>query len=159
MTKIAVGDMSLPPVATLVPHAAPMLLIERIVSADIDTMTAEVHITEDSMFFEIGHGVPTYVGIEYIAQTTAAYSGWRSQQTAPGSAPKIGLLLGTRKITITRDWFAAQSTLEIRVKNIFEDKEMGVFYGEILDLGIVIVSARINVCQPENPPKSTNEET
>ncbi|MDP2698555.1 hypothetical protein [Thalassospira sp.] len=140
-----------PPVASLVLHAAPMLLIDRVIAADEDSMQTEIYITKNSLFFIPRHGVPGYVGIEYIAQTVAAYSGWRAQQAEPGSKPKIGFLLGSRKMTMTRDWFAADTRLEVHVKNIFEDGEMGVFDGEIRDGNDVVVSARINVYQPEDP--------
>ncbi|MFH1806786.1 MAG: 3-hydroxylacyl-ACP dehydratase [Pseudomonadota bacterium] len=144
-----------PPVASLVLHAAPMLLIDRVIAADEDSMQIEIFITQNSLFFIPCHGVPGYVGIEYIAQTVAAYSGWRAQQAAPGSKPKIGFLLGSRKMTMARDWFPADTRLEVHVKNIFEDGEMGVFDGEIRDGNDVIVSARINVYQPEHPSGSS----
>ena len=54
-----------------------------------------VCIGEDSMFFEPPHGVPGYVGLEYIAQTIAAHGGLRAR--AVGEPVRIGFLLGTRR--------------------------------------------------------------
>ncbi len=141
-----------PPVATLVPHAAPMLLIDRILNANDDSMTAEVTIQPDSMFCDANDGVPGYVGIEYIAQTVSAYSGWRAQKasaSASDAKPKIGYLLGTRKMTLAVDAFKPGDRLEITVKNVFEDGEMGVFDGTVRCHQQVIVSARVNVYQPD----------
>lgn len=70
---------ALPPISELVMHAKPMLLIDRAMSADETSLTAEVDITANSMFCVPNKGVPSYVGIEYIAQTVAAYSGWRAK--------------------------------------------------------------------------------
>ncbi|MAL29123.1 MAG: 3-hydroxydecanoyl-ACP dehydratase [Thalassospira sp.] len=153
-----------PPVETLVPHAAPMLLIDRVLNADAESLTAEVRITKNSLFFPPTHGVPAYVGIEYIAQSVAAYSGWRAQSAAPGTAPKIGYLLGTRKMTMACDGFADGDALSIHVQNIFEDGEMGVFDGEVRKGDEILVSARINVYQPDDAatPSETptsNQET
>tara|TARA_R110001583_G_scaffold195458_1_gene373856 strand:- start:28915 stop:29379 length:465 start_codon:yes stop_codon:yes gene_type:complete len=147
---VASSNPVFPPVATLVPHAAPMLLIDRILSANDDGMTAEVTIGLDSLFYHHETGVPGYVGIEYIAQTVSAYSGWRARKTSPenGEKPKIGYLLGTRKMTITSDGFQLGDRLEIAILNIFEDGEMAVFDGTVCCNQQVIVSARVNVYQP-----------
>lgn len=150
-----------PPIETLVPHAAPMLLIDRVLAADAESLTAEVRITKNSLFFTSAHGVPAYVGIEYIAQSVAAYSGWRAQSAAPGTAPKIGYLLGTRKMTMACDGFADGDVLVIHVKNIFEDGEMGVFDGEVRKGDETLVTARINVYQPDDTAETptSNQET
>lgn len=148
-----------PPVDTLVPHAAPMLLIDRVLNADAESLTAEVRITKNSLFFTPANGVPAYVGIEYIAQTVAAYSGWRAQSDAPGTAPKIGYLLGTRKMTMACDGFADGDVLVIHVQNIFEDGEMGVFDGEVRKGDETLVSARINVYQPDDTASVSSSET
>ncbi|OKH88373.1 hypothetical protein LF95_17320 [Thalassospira sp. TSL5-1] len=142
----------------LVPHARPMLLIDRILAADDTSLKAAVHIDENSMFYDAANGVPSYVGIEYIAQTVSAYSGWRAWQASKtgNSEPRIGYLLGTRKMTLQDDFFKPGDHLTIDVENIFEDGEMGVFDGTVCRDGQIIVSARINVYQPkaEDTPTS-----
>ena len=156
----------MPPVDELVLHAAPMLLIDEVCSADPDRLHARVRIHKNSMFFEDGIGVPAYVGIEYIAQAVAAYSGWRGKQADPATPPRIGYLLGTRKMTLACDGFAAGSCLDVFVKNIFEDDQMGVFEGEVRTGETVLVKAQINVFQPASAPDqpedtmtTTNQET
>ncbi|PKR57740.1 3-hydroxydecanoyl-ACP dehydratase [Thalassospira lohafexi] len=149
MTKASHTQITtMPAIAELVLHAAPMLLIDRVCDAGPDHLRAEITIQQTSMFFEKDHGVPAYVGIEYIAQAVAAYGGWRAKSADPAAAPRIGYLLGTRKMTMTRDWFEPGTRLNIYVENVFEDGEMGVFKGEIRDGNDVIVAAQINVFQP-----------
>lgn len=140
----------LPPVSELVMHAKPMLLIDRVIGADETSMTAEVDITAKSMFHVSGKGIPSYVGIEYIAQTVAAYSGWRAKKADPDARPRVGYLLGARKVVLSRDWLPVGPTLSVHVRNIFEDEEMGVFDGEIRLGEEVLVAARINVYQPKD---------
>ncbi|PKR53135.1 ApeP family dehydratase [Thalassospira marina] len=152
------SDTAFPPVETLVPHARPMLLIDRIIAADDLSMQADVTIHAQSLFCSDEYGVPAYVGIEYIAQTVSAYSGWRALQASKtgNSQPRIGYLLGTRKMTMAKSGFKPGDHLIISVENIFEDGEMGVFEGTVRRNQEVIVSARVNVYQPEiqNTPKS-----
>ena len=156
---------ALPPISELVMHAKPMLLIDRAMSADETSMIAEVDITANSMFCIPNKGVPSYVGIEYIAQTVAAYSGWRAKNTDPDSTPRVGYLLGSRKVTLSRNWFPIGRTLSAHISNIFEDGEMGVFDGEIRLGEEILVAARINVYQPKDnetsltSPSDNNQET
>lgn len=155
----------LPPIKELVIHGSPMLLIDRAVSANETTMTAELDITANSMFCVPGKGVPSYVGIEYIAQTVAAYSGWRARQATQDTQPRIGYLLGSRKVTMLRDFFPIGSRLTVHITNVFEDGEMGVFDGEVRLGEEILVDARINVYQPKEnetastPPVGNNQET
>jgi len=154
---------ALPPISDLVMHAKPMLLIDRAVTATETSMTAEVDITANSMFCIPYKGVPGYVGIEYIAQTVAAYSGWRARKTNPDATPRVGYLLGSRKVTLSRNWFPVGRTLSVHISNIFEDGEMGVFDGEIRLGEEILVAARINVYQPKETsltsPSDNNQET
>ena len=156
---------ALPPINELVMHAKPMLLIDRAVIATETSMTAEVDISVNNMFCVPNKGVPGYVGIEYIAQTVAAYSGWRARKATPDAIPRVGYLLGSRKVTLSREWFPVGSTLSVHVSNVFEDGEMGVFDGEIRLGEEILVVARINVYQPKNSetsltsPSDNNQET
>jgi predicted hotdog family 3-hydroxylacyl-ACP dehydratase len=156
---------ALPPISNLVMHAKPMLLIDRAITANETSMTVEVDISGNSMFCVPDKGVPGYVGIEYIAQTVAAYSGWRAKKANPDAIPRVGYLLGSRKVTLSREWFPLHHTLSVYVSNVFEDGEMGVFDGEIRLGEEILVAARINVYQPKDnetsltSPSDNNQET
>lgn len=62
--------------ATLLPHRDPMILLSTAVDYGDDFATAVVHISEASPFFdaELG-GVPSWVGMEYMAQTIGIWAG------------------------------------------------------------------------------------
>jgi predicted hotdog family 3-hydroxylacyl-ACP dehydratase len=117
----------------LVPHAHPMILIDEIIDSDDGNFTATVRITEDCRFFEPSRGVPTYVGIEYIAQTVSALVGLRAKQS--GGNVQHGYLLGTRKFSSTRPYFVLGSELSVRIVDEFESGELGRYAGEITEGG------------------------
>ena len=78
------------PVARLLPHASPMIMIDRVVSVSEDYFEAEVVVRPDSLFCD-GTAVNAWVGIEYMAQAVAAYAG--AEAIAAGRPVKIGFLL------------------------------------------------------------------
>lgn len=63
-------------IADFIPHRAPMILIDKIISHQPDVLETEVLITPQSAYFdEHRQAVPNYVGIEYMAQSIAALAG------------------------------------------------------------------------------------
>ena len=63
------------PVPSLLPHGGAMVLIGEPAAYGDGWAEAAVRIGEDSLFYKAGHGVPSWVGVEYMAQTTALYLG------------------------------------------------------------------------------------
>ena len=110
---------------------AKMALLDDIVSVDHDslTLTATVTIGLETMFCE-GDGVPSYVGIEYMAQSIAAFS----NIPKPGATPKkvsFGLLLGSRKYVCHHPKFLVGSTVYITVEQLYYDNSIASFSGAI----------------------------
>ncbi len=83
-------------VEELLPHSRSMVLIDDAIEAGADWVLAGVRIGEDSPFYdpELG-GVPSWVGIEYMAQTVALFSGIQTKRAA--REIKVGLLVGVRR--------------------------------------------------------------
>ena len=134
-------------VADLVPHSGQMSLLTDILDYGEDWLQAEVEITAESTFAD-AQGVPAWIGLEYMAQSIAAYSGL--QERREGGVPKIGLLLGTRKYRCSVDRFPLGSRLAIRVEpELVGDTGLNVFNCE-LESGEITASATINVFQPED---------
>lgn len=137
-------DVTTIPVGDLLPHEAPMVLLDRVQSFDGLTLVAEVTIRPDSMFCtEIG--VPAWIGIEYMAQAVAAHAGIEGLQC--GKAPAIGYLLGTRSYRSEVDTFAIGTRLTVHVEVLFVEHSLGAFACRI-DTDRTIASATINVYQP-----------
>lgn len=125
-----------------------MLLIDRLVEASDSHAIGEVLVSEDSSFYRHGRGVPAYVGLEYMAQTVAAFDGARRVET--GEPPAIGFLLGTRRYKAERNYFEAGELLSVRAKMVFSENGMASFDCAISVKGEPRVSAMLNVYRPED---------
>jgi predicted hotdog family 3-hydroxylacyl-ACP dehydratase len=126
-----------------------MVLIDDAIDAGDDWALAGVRIAEDSPFYtpSLG-GVPSWVGIEYMAQAVALFSGIQARQAGRGI--KIGLLVGTRRYQVEADRFVLGSYLTIRVAREWDDGQMAVFDCQVAD-GRSLAAARINVYLPDDP--------
>ncbi len=134
----------------IVPHRPPMVLIDAVETFDASgrRLVARVSIDEDKPFFSNG-AVPNWVAIEYMAQTAAALAGCWDRTTRPGSPPRPGLLLGTRRLTLGLDAFEAGRTYFVTAVNEFNDDEAASFSCSISDdAGAVVASAVLNAYRP-----------
>ena len=62
------------PIDELVPHSGTMSLLDKVVEYGEDWLTAEVTISPETLFLT-NDAVPAWVGVEYMAQTIAAFAG------------------------------------------------------------------------------------
>lgn len=120
-------------VAAVLPHAHPMILIDTVTPLSPAATRSSVRVGEDSPFFEAPHGVPAYVGLEYIAQTVAAHGGLRAR--AAGEPVQIGFLLGTRRYDCATAYFPLGACLAIDVQSVYESSTLAKFNGVISDAG------------------------
>lgn len=141
------------PTRDLLPHAPPMVLIDSLIGYDDTGCRAQVTITPESRFFVDGHGVPSYVGLEYMAQTCGLHVGRRAREN--GQKVRIGYLLGTRDFHVDTGWFANGAILQIDVVQILEDDPMAVFDCRISCGGQQVATARLNVYQPPEKDGAT----
>ena len=126
-------------------HAPPMILIDGVDAYSETEVASVVEITADSPFIEKG-AVPAYVGIEYMAQSIAAYSGIKAQNA--GLDVKIGYLVSTRSMTLFCPSFAIGDRLNVKVELVYDETPMAVFDGAIHRKEELVAKARLNVYQP-----------
>ncbi len=70
---------NIPDVASLLPHEAPMILIDKLINVTELTVHCQVKIDSAGLFFDKdNHGVPAWLGIEFMAQTIAAWYGYQA---------------------------------------------------------------------------------
>lgn len=112
--------MDLPHIRTLLPHSGPMVLLDRVLAIEDESLCAEVLIRDNSLFCVNG-AVGAWVGLEYMAQAIGAYAGYRSQQR--GEPVRIGYLLGTRSYDSKQPCFTVGSCLKIHVKRVWQGED------------------------------------
>ena len=152
MTLAPGGDF--PPIEEVVPHRPPMLLIDRICAHGDDVTVSTVTIRPDSPFVATSTdgrpGVPAVVGIEYMAQTVAAYAGLSARKEK--RAPRIGFLLGCRELSLATDAFAVGEVLTVEVRRVFGENDLGSFSCRIAGTdGRTLASGSLTVYQGPLP--------
>jgi predicted hotdog family 3-hydroxylacyl-ACP dehydratase len=136
------------PVAQLLPHAAPMLLLDEAIAYGDDAIQTGVTVRPESIFFRAGRGIPAHVALEWMAQTCGAYIGVVAlQQQQP---VRIGYLLGTRDFQCGRAWFSLGEHLHVHARLLFRDDEMGVFDCRVAESAtdFDLARAQLTVYQP-----------
>lgn len=141
-TRVAVSY----PISAIVPHSGKMSLLDRAIDGEAEGLSCEVTIQEGGLFYAHG-GVDGWVGIEYMAQTVAAWAGWRARLR--GEEPRIGFLLGSRRYTCLRPRFALGDILRVDVHRQFQaDNGLGQFDCQIQIHGDTVASASLTVFEP-----------
>lgn len=142
--------MGFPAIEELLPHAPPMVLLDRVLEVVGESLVAELEIRPLSPFCRDGE-VAAWVGIEYMAQAVAAWSGWQARQR--GEAVRVGFLLGTRRYDALVGAFAVGSRLRIEVEREFQaDNGLARFAARICRDGSLLARASISVYQPPVGP-------
>lgn len=134
--------------AELVPHAGAMCLLDTVDAYGQDWIDTSVTIRPDSRFGD-AHGVPAWVGLEFMAQTIAAWSG--IEQVQAGVRPGIGLLVGTRHCAFEVDHFAHGWTLRLRAALLLRDEhDLAVFACSLQHDGAVLAQAQVKAYRPQD---------
>jgi len=129
-----------------VPHRGAMNLLDSVAHADELTVEALVRVPAQGPF-NTDAGVPAWVGIEYMAQAVAAWSGARFR--AGGGSPKIGYLLGSRRYEAAVPVFEAGARLRVLAQcELTAENGLGMFDCRIEHDGRVVASGRLSVFQP-----------
>lgn len=138
------------PLAELLPHAAPMILL-----SDYEEPTAEdsvlafVDVGKASPFYEqsLG-GVPACVALEYMAQTMALLVGLSRRRK--GLKPQLGFVLGSRKLETRLPFFCDGERYRISATCTYEDESFGSFDCVIADRdGKEVARGTLTAFQPE----------
>ena len=140
--------MSYPPIASLVPHTAPMLLLDRLGEATATTARCEVRVGATlALFLREDGALPGWVGIELMAQTVAAWSGYQGFLRQEG--PQIGLLLGARNYQCHRARLPAGSLLTIDCEQLLQDGALASLQCDLRCEGELVAEARLSTIQPD----------
>ncbi len=131
-----------PPLAALIPHRPPMLLLDAIERFEPGLIECSVTPRAGGPFVE-GDRVPALVSVEYFAQAAAAYFGVVHRHS---EVMHMGVLLGARELTLEVDSFPLDATMIARVREVWTDGQVAQFDCELRGVGGArLASASINV--------------
>lgn len=130
-------------------HRRPMLLIKQVVRWDAQGLEVMVDPMDSRPFFTQEGKLPTWVGIEYMAQSIGALSGIFSRQA--GQPIAMGFLLGTRKYSAQQAFFDLHKMLRVKIKEILRDEtNLVLFDCAIYVDDVLIAQAELKAIQPPN---------
>lgn len=132
------------------PHRGVMLLLDRLLDASSEGARSQVCVPRDGLFLQDA-GMPAWVGLEYMAQTVAAWAGWQALQA--GRPVKLGFLLGTRRFHAACAHFLPGSVLHVSAHcELLAANGLGMFDCRIQLQGdeAVLAQARICVYEPDD---------
>jgi len=145
--------MSQPPlfesVQDLLLHRPPMLLLKAVASWGKGELEAIVDPQDSRLLMDDEGRVPSWVGIEYMAQAIGALAGIESLQA--GRPVSLGFLLGTRRYHAEIPFFPTEQELRVKVSELLRDEtNLVLFKCEIYAGDELVAHAEIKAIQPRD---------
>jgi predicted hotdog family 3-hydroxylacyl-ACP dehydratase len=141
------------PASEFVLHRPPMLLLDCLVETGPERTLCEWQVTDAAAFLVAGRGVPSYIGVEHMAQCIAVHAGARAR--ARGLEPPLGFLLGTRHYRAHVEYFCIGHTYRAACRELIHDENgMGSYECSILLDNDVIAEGRLAVLEKERGRKT-----
>lgn len=132
------------------PHQGDMVMIHQVEALGDKECTCLSYV-DRLVYFRDPHGrVPTWVGIEIMAQTAAVQNGIKRGKE--GKAPQLGFLVSTRKYNCYVPYFLSHQVLRIHALQTFGNNTgMNVITCLIhsLKTGDLLADASLNVFVPK----------
>lgn len=116
------------PVAELLPHRPPMVLLDEALSFEADGATCAVEVREGAPFVEDGR-LPAVVFMEHMAQAVAAFAGHSARER--GEAPSSGYVVGARELNLHVAHARVGDRLVVAVRRLAGNARLGHYRGEV----------------------------
>jgi len=137
---------ALPQVTDLILHRGPAVLLEHILEVSPTRCIASVQIEPGAWYLQADGSAPAWVGLEWMAQAAAAFSGHRHREA--GREPRLGFLLGTRSYEALVPAFPVGLELEVEAEVLFlDDAGPGAFTCEVRYNGETLARARLKAIE------------
>lgn len=134
------------PVLDLLPHRPPILLIDTLAEAAGDACLARIEVNPGAWYAGPDGAMPAWFGLELMAQTAAAFGGYRKRSA--NKPPTGGYLLGTRRYACTVPRFPGNATLEVVATVDYEDVfGQSAFACAIRLQGTIVATATVKVIE------------
>jgi len=141
---------SYPPIRDLIPHAAPMILIDAMTHWEDGKAEARAQIRELAPFVEDGK-VESVVTIEYMAQTVAACLGY--QALLGGSGVRVGMIIAVKRFTAHQGPLYVGDKVDIVAKRIRGNDMLSHFDCQVVRAGEPFSEAVLTLYHAEKPPE------
>ena len=133
----------------IIPHRPPMRLIDRLDEVNEDKAICIAYISAEHVFYDKQiKGVYAWVGIEMMAQASAALAYFQGDEAA--HAPRRGFMISVRNFKAQCTSFSEGATLTIISKKEMISDPLGVFLCEIHQSGSCVASAKFSAYQPSD---------
>lgn len=132
------------------PHDAPMLLLDEVISVSEETAMCRVAVTRDGAlgpFLDPQGNIPGWFALELMAQTVGVWSGWHRHQQGQACIT-LGMVLGARELVCAAGILPAGLTLDITVTLLMQDARFGSFECTIAAGEETLATGRVNTFQP-----------
>ena len=106
----------LPPVSELIPHRGRVLLLDRVLTHDVESTTARVVVNRQAWLRRVDGSVDGWVAVEYMAQCAATHEGIRA--LLERRPPVRGSLAGATGVRLHRALFEANEKLRIHARRL-----------------------------------------
>jgi len=122
-----------------------MLLLSRVLEHRLDRTVCAVEVGPNTPFVNADGKVPPWIGVEYMAQCVAAHAGLQAR--ANGGAPRLGVIVGSRRLDFRTDAFHVRQHLIVDARKSWGDKDAAVFTCHLIDAatGACLVEGSLNV--------------
>lgn len=129
----------------LIPHRHKLVLIDEVLDASKENFTVLVEV-DDKSLLATKDGVPGFCGIEYMAQSIAAYNNTHFNLE---DKPKLGFVIAIRGFESELEFFPLGSSLEVFIEpNLIFQNSSGSFKGEIKIKNEIVAKASITAYVP-----------
>lgn len=136
-------------VQDLLLHKPPMLLLKSVAGWSKGELEALVDPRDSQMFMDANGKLPSWVGIEYMAQAIGALAGIEARLA--NQPLSLGFLLGSRRYHAEQTHFSPEEELRVSVKELLRDEtNLVLFKGEIHAGAKLLAHAEIKAIQPKD---------
>ena len=126
-------------------------MLSEVLTHDRDATVCLAEVSRMPLFHEPDGSIGGWVGLEIMAQCVAVHAGMKARRD--GDCPRIGLLLGTRRLRLHRTRFHSQQELRVVATHTW-GKDVGLvsFECEIEDAnsGERLAEGRLNCIMPKD---------
>lgn len=115
-----------------IPHKGKMLLIDKIENIDFENKTIIVSATinKENIFYE-ANGIPSYIFVEYVAQSCAAYNSFCQESSQENHNERIGFILNIKSVNCYKDKVKSGEIIFIKAKETLRDSNIAYYDGEV----------------------------